>query len=30
MEQIDVINNKGEVVNNLPLNSAIWEVPLSR
>ena len=30
MEQIDVINQKGEVVNNFQLNSEIWSVPLSR
>ena len=29
MEQIGIINYKGEVVNKLSLNSAIWEVPLS-
>lgn len=30
MEQIDIINQKGEVVNNFPLNSEIWQVPLSQ
>lgn len=30
MEQIDVINSKGEVVNNFPLNSVVWGVPLSK
>lgn len=29
MEQVEVINKKGEVVNNLSLNSTIWSVPLS-
>ena len=30
MEQLEVINQKGEVVNNFSLNSDKWEVPLSK
>ena len=30
MEQLEIINQKGEVVNNFQLNSPIWQVPLSR
>lgn len=30
MEQVNIINHKGEVVNNFPLNSTWWEVPLSK
>src|SRR6185437_14547776 len=30
MEQIEVVNHQGETVNKLSLNSATWEVPLSK
>ena len=30
MEQLNVINRQGEVVNKLSLNSAVWEVPISK
>ena len=30
MEQLGVINQKGEVVNNLSLNSEKWKIPLSK
>src|SRR3954462_628289 len=30
MEQVEVINQKGEVVKNFPLSSPLWQVPLSR
>jgi len=29
MEQLGVINQKGEIVSNFSLNSAVWKVPLS-
>jgi large subunit ribosomal protein L4 len=29
MEQINIVNQKGEVVNNFQLNSKVWHVPLS-
>src|SRR2546423_7286718 len=29
MEQIGVINHQGKIVNNIPLNPTIWQVPLS-
>jgi len=29
MEQVEIINQKGEVVNNFQLNPAVWQVPLS-
>ena len=30
MEQIEVINHQGQAVDKISLNSAIWEVPLSK
>lgn len=30
MEQVEVINQKGEVVKSFPLSSPLWQVPLSR
>lgn len=30
MEQIEIINHHGEVINNFQLTSPIWQVPLSR
>jgi len=30
MEQVEIINKKGEVVNSFQLNSPLWQVPLSR
>jgi large subunit ribosomal protein L4 len=29
MEQVNIVNRKGEVINNFQLNSEIWHVPLS-
>jgi large subunit ribosomal protein L4 len=30
MEQVNIINGKGEIVNSFPLNTAVWQVPFSR
>src|SRR2546421_9266793 len=30
MEQVDIINHKGETVSQFQFNSAIWQTPLSR
>src|SRR3954463_14990733 len=30
MEQVEVINQKGEVIKSFSLNSPLWQVPLSR
>ena len=29
MEQVEIVNNKGKIVSNFSLNSAVWKVPLS-